>query len=160
MTRYDEGLLDEICQELDIPRARLDAAIAQQENKEVTNGSKAIEATKCAAQGDGLFRRVEAIPAGFTPTKPDTSLAGKPAHAVLHSETGHHHAIDASDVIRYEGPDAGVCYLQLASDSATVTHLRAHDTHGSLKLLGGAGAIWEVRRQREWDGAAERRAQD
>lgn len=127
----------------------------------MTNGSKAIIATKCAAQGDGLFIRVEGIPAGFAPVaKPDTALNGKPAHAVLHSETGHHHAIDASDVIRYEGPNPGVCYLQLVSDRADVVHLRSHDTHGTVTLTGGAGAVWQVSRQREWDGAAERRAQD
>jgi hypothetical protein len=56
--------------------------------------------------------------------------------------------------------DPGIAYLQLAGESATVTHLRSYDTHGPVSLLGGRGAVWKVVRQREWDGAAERRAQD
>ena len=123
-------------------------------------GSKAIIADKCAAQGDGLYTRVAAVPAGFSPVKPDGTLNGKPAHVACHSESGHNHVLDAADVIRYEGPNAGVCYLQLVSDRADVVHLRDYDRHGTLTLGGGAGAVWEVRRQREWSGSEERRAQD
>jgi hypothetical protein len=100
------------------------------------------------------------IPEGYAPVQPDTQVNGKPAHAVAHSETGHHHAVDASDVIRYEGPDAGIAYLRLEQGTAAVTHLRPYDTHGTVTLTGGQGAVWQITRQREWDGAAERRAQD
>lgn len=123
-------------------------------------GSKPQTYTKCGFQGDVGFVRVDAIPEGYAPAQPDVENAGKPAHAVAHSETGHHHVVDASDVIRYEGTDPGIAYLRLESESATVTHLRAHDTHGPVSLLGGAGAVWKVVRQREFDGVAERRAQD
>lgn len=107
------------------------------------------------AQGDVLFRRVDAIPDGFSAAQPE---GGR--HILAHSETGHHHVVDASDAIRFEGSNPLVAYLRLESDTADVTHLRSFDTHGMVCLEGGKGAIWEVRRQREWDGAAERSAAD
>jgi hypothetical protein len=60
----------------------------------------------------------------------------------------------------YEGPNPSVAYLRLAEDTAHVVHKRGFDTHGMLALTGGAGAVWSVVRQREFDGVAERRAAD
>lgn len=111
--------------------------------------------TLSGCQGDVGFFRVDSVPDGFAPAKPE---AGK--HIIAHSETGHHHVVDASDAIRFEGADPLRAYLKLESDCADVVHLRSFDTHGTVSLGGGKGAIWEVRRQREWDPAGERRAAD
>ena len=54
-------------------------------NKKTT---KPIQVTRCAAQGDVMFIRVDTIPAGAK----EESGAGPVV--VAHSETGHHHAID------------------------------------------------------------------
>jgi hypothetical protein len=112
------------------------------------------------AQGDLCVWRVPAVPAGYAPVVPDGTLDGKPAHVVQHSETGHHHVVDAADVIRYEGPDTGICYLRLVSDVADVVHQRGYDTHGTASLIGGVDSVWAVSRQREWAGAEERRTAD
>ena len=123
-------------------------------------GSKPMTYTRYGFQGDVAFRRVDAIPEGYAPAQPKGIVNGKPGHVAADSETGHHHIIAADSGTLYEGTDAGIAYLRLAEDSADVVHLRAHDTHGTITLLGGAGAVWQVVRQREFDGAAERRAQD
>lgn len=113
--------------------------------------------TQQAAQGDVFFIRVAAIPDGYAPVAPDC----KGRYVAAHSETGHDHVIDASGVIYYEGRDPLVAYLRLESvDHADVIHLRSHDTHATVRLSGGAGAIYEVRKQREFDPAGERRAAD
>lgn len=111
--------------------------------------------TRMAAQGDVLFRRVDKVPAGFEPQKPSAQVV------VAHSETGHHHSIDVAGVRHFVGQDPLVCYLQLAEvASADVVHHRPYDTHETLRLMGGIGAIFEVRRQREWVPEGFRRVED
>lgn len=109
------------------------------------------------AQGDVYFRRVGAVPAGHSPAEPQQGV-----HVVAHSETGHHHVVNAAEGILYEGPNSLVAYLQLADDcdAATVTHRRDYHTHAPVALTGGPGAVWEVRRQREYTSQGLRRAQD
>lgn len=48
------------------------------------------EVKKCAPQGDALMFRVDALPANAQPVKAENGLL-----LVTHSETGHHHAVDA-----------------------------------------------------------------
>jgi hypothetical protein len=115
----------------------------------MNNGSRAIVGVNCVAQGDGLFLRVRELPSDARRVEPDVTCNGYPAHAILHSESGHHHVVDPSDVIRYESSDPGICYLQLVSDKADVVHMRSWDTHGTVTLLGGKGAVWKVARQRQ-----------
>lgn len=103
------------------------------------------EVQQIAAQGDVVFRRVTKIPKGFKAQKPSDKII------VAHSETGHHHSIDVAGVRHFVGRDPLVCYLQFETvDHADVVHHRAWDTHETLRLLGGAGSVWEVRRQREY----------
>jgi len=113
------------------------------------------EIHQMGAQGDVVFRRVKAVPKGF---------AEQPAAAriiVAHSETGHHHSIDVAGVKHFVGTDPLVCYLQLATvESAKVTHHRPWDTHEELNLMGGAGSVFEVRRQREYTPEGWRRVED
>jgi len=113
------------------------------------------EVKKMAAQGDVLFRLVDALPSGAVLETRNGALV------VAHSETGHHHTIDAPDVNMYRVPGDGmVCFLQLGDNNCDVVHQRSWDTHETLRLLGGQGSIWEVRRQREWTPEGWRRVED
>lgn len=110
---------------------------------------------RMAAQGDVVFRRVKAVPVGFA-LQPEA-----PRTIVAHSETGHHHAIDSTGVRLYEGSDPLVCYLRLESvEFADVVHHRGYDTHETVRLLGGVGSVFEIRRQREYTPEGWRRVED
>lgn len=107
------------------------------------------------AQGDVLFRRVDKIPKNAKVVKPEAGRI-----VVAHSETGHHHAIDAHGrdvVMKSVENDPMVCYLQIAGEHADVVHYRPHDTHETMRLLNGC---WEVRRQREHTPEGWRRIED
>lgn len=104
-------------------------------------------------QGDVMFVRVQAIPAGYNEVK---RTKGQPV-VCAHSETGHDHVINDDGAVVYEGPDPLRAYLRLADD-VEVVHKRSYDTHAPVTLRGDS--IWEVRRQREYDPAGERRAAD
>ncbi len=111
-----------------------------------------------AAQGDLLIRRVDAIPAGLADMKPENG-----AYIVAHSETGHHHVIDAAPRVRvYETSDPMLSYLEVieATDEAEAVilrHMRGHDTHAPIAIPPGT---YELRRQREYTPEGWRRAQD
>lgn len=108
-------------------------------------------------QGDVMFVRRDAIPEGYAPAAP---IDGK--LVVAHSETGHHHVVDASDAILFEGPNPLIGYLRLAegSDECLVVHQRDYHTHETVGLGGCGGSVWEVRRQREYTSEGLRRAAD
>ncbi len=115
------------------------------------------EVQHMAAQGDVLFRRVKEIPK--TAVKQET----KGPVIVAHSEPGHHHIVDNMEVYRDPNDKDGmICFLQMRDevDFADVVHHRPYDTHETLRLLGGAGAVWEVRRQREHTPEGWRRVED
>ena len=126
------------------------------------NSKKTIQVSgmRPAAQGDVLFRRVSTVPPKYV----RTPVRG--AIIVAHSETGHHHSIDATDgVSLFRDPaDSLVCYLSLEGiEYADVVHHRAWDTHATLRLLGGQAkepTIFEVRRQREFTPDGWRRVED
>lgn len=105
------------------------------------------------AQGDVLFIRRAALPANAAQVRDDGRIV------VAHSETGHHHAVDDDGVVRYEVGDPLVCYLRVDGLGASVVHHRPWDTHAPVVLDGG-GAVWEVRRQREWTPEGWQRVQD
>jgi hypothetical protein len=99
-----------------------------------------------AAQGDILIRRITALPKGAKRAEP---TGGR--HIVAHSETGHHHYLDAVGVERWTDPSNPlVCYLRMeggpVDGGAVLTHARPYDTHAPLLL--GEG-WWEIRRQVE-----------
>lgn len=108
------------------------------------------------AQGDVLFRRIPKLPADVTEQKTDGPIV------VAHSETGHHHTVDNAEARLFDKAtrDPMICYLQLASDCADVVHHRPHDTHETLRLAGGVGAVYEVRRQEEYTPEGWRRVED
>ena len=110
-----------------------------------------------AAQGDLFIRRIESLPVGL---KPMATEAGN--YIVAHSETGHHHVIEARpNVTVFATDDPLVSYLQVieATDATEnlIEHLRNFDTHESIKI--GAGN-YEIRRQREYTPEGWRRVAD
>lgn len=116
--------------------------------------------SKIGAQGDVLFRRVDALPPNAAEVPRNGPIV------VAHSETGHHHTVDHKALRHFEVPgDPLVCYLRMddgieIDGGADVVHHRSWDTHETMRLLGEAGAIWEVRRQREWSPEGWRRVED
>lgn len=115
---------------------------------------------KLVAQGDVLFCRVERLPDGLQRQERE---GGK--LIVAHSETGHHHSILDVAVEGWHDPkDSLVAYLRFAgpleAGGAVVSHERSYDTHEPVCLLGEAGAVWQVRRQREWTPEGWRRVED
>ena len=112
-----------------------------------------------AAQGDVVFRRVEAVPKDAKSVKYGDLLV------VAHSETGHHHVIDRPDSRISFFNDAAnplVSYLQLKGRQvADVVHLRDFDTHETVRLdAGKEDSVWEIRRQREYHPERERAVLD
>ena len=112
-----------------------------------------------AAQGDLLIRRIadDAIPAGAEEVAP---TGGR--HVVAHSETGHHHYLDATGVTLLRVPgDPMVAYLVIASDAeheyARLEHARPWDTHETIAIPPGT---YELRRQREYTPEGWRRVED
>jgi len=111
--------------------------------------------TRQAAQGDVLFRKVDKLPS-------DAKLVERKGDLVVaHSETGHHHVVRELGVQHFDIGDPMICYL--VSDGVPgfdVVHNRSFDTHGTLRLEGGVGSVWEVRRQREHTPEGWRRVED
>lgn len=96
------------------------------------------------AQGDVLVTRIDAVPA----TAIELPSTAGDVHIIGHSETGHHHVVDAQGVRFFRAPDNPLLgYLGVDADRTTLRHLRNWDTHGAQVL--GRG-IYEIRRQREW----------
>lgn len=113
--------------------------------------------TNIGAQGDVVFRRVDKLPVKAVKV---ARKRGQPL-IVTHSETGHHHTVDAHDCTLFELPgDPLIAYLQLGAAECDVIHQRPWDTHETLRLLGGLGTTFEVRRQREWTPEGWRRVED
>lgn len=105
---------------------------------------------QCAAQGDVMFMRVDALPSGLRSESKNRVI-------VAHSETGHHHVCESPGAELFSDPnDPFTCYLQLA-EQADVKHLRPYDTHETISLPAGA---WKIRRQREYTPKGYRMVQD
>lgn len=108
--------------------------------------------TKMAAQGDVVITRVADIPAGVIPVPPDDGQV-----IVAHSETGHHHVMDASTVTMYRLPEELYeCFLVVTAPTP-LRHLRSFHTHEDLLHEPG---IYRVRRQQEYVPEGWRRAAD
>ena len=97
---------------------------------------------KVAAQGDLMLIRIDEIPEGVTEEKPQQ---GK--HVLAHSETGHHHAIEAQMGIKvFRTSDPTLSYLQVDGDSVDLIHHKSFDTHAPIRIRPGK---YELRRQQE-----------
>lgn len=110
------------------------------------------------AQGDVLFRRVDAIPANATPVAPENGSL-----IVTHSETGHHHTMvmdrksGAPNVEMFQHPENALLAWIKVNRPSVLEHHRPFDTHAPIKF--GRG-IYEIRRQREYTPEGWRRVAD
>ena len=115
-----------------------------------------IEIKERCFQGDMMLRRVELVPDDFAPVD---AVDGR--HVLAHSETGHHHDVDACGLTLYVGDNPMVCYLRMDGvEYADIIHHRDTDTHEPVRLLGGVGTTWGVFRQREYSPNGWRRVED
>jgi len=110
------------------------------------------------AQGDVLFRKVDALPAGVAAVAATNGRV-----VVTHSETGHDHVMvldrnrsKTPSVEMFGGDNPLVAWIKVNRPTA-LEHLRQHDTHEPIMF--GAG-IYEVRRQREYTPEGWRQVQD
>lgn len=117
-----------------------------------------IQIKNRAAQGDIYVVRVASLPDGVRPMAP---VDGR--YILAHSETGHHHVIDAVEgvVKAYETNDPMTSYVRVLESCDEVEillrHLRPHDTHQAYAFNPG---IYRIRRQREYIPNGWRRAPD
>lgn len=112
--------------------------------------------TKMAAQGDFIIFRVNEIPANIEP------IEAEGEHIVVaHSETGHNHVMERTNVKAFKEAgtkEVDLYKLFLLVDKPTeINHLRSHDTHETLLVPPGK---YEIRRQREYVAEGFRKAQD
>lgn len=101
--------------------------------------------TKCAAQGDLLIIKVDRVPGGYTQASPTDNR-----YVVAHSETGHHHVVEADPNVQYwtNSKDMMKAYLVVEKViGATLQHCRSFDSHEPILIPPG---IYELRRQREY----------
>jgi len=77
---------------------------------------------------------------------------------VAHSETGHHHSIDAADGMNvYHLPDDPMIGYLRCENPVLLEHHRPWDTHEPLEISAGT---YEIRRQREYVPDGWRRVED
>jgi len=97
---------------------------------------------KQVAQGEVLIRRIDSLPASVTETQPEQGY-----FIVGHSETGHHHVLDATPGVRhFRSPHPLIDFLSVAETPTQLRHLRQTQTHGTHLLRTG---VYEIRRQQE-----------
>lgn len=104
------------------------------------------------AQGDILIRKIDKLPDGVVEVAPENGVV-----IVTHSETGHHHVMEAPKVKMYQLPDSIMDCLLVVDQPAALEHLRAHDTHEPIMFQPGN---YHVRRQREYTPEGLRRVED
>lgn len=107
---------------------------------------------KPSFQGEFVIWRIDAIPPSATVVSPVNGV-----HIIAHSETGHHHVIEARSADRFiDEVNEFISYLNVASDDQ-IKHLRDFDTHEPLHLSKG---IYQIKAQREYIPEGFRRAID
>src|SRR5271157_5351659 len=91
----------------------------------------------CACQGDVFVKRIDSIPKSAVEAAVSEESPGK--YVVAHSETGHHHVIDAARAKFYIDPaDTMVGYISVFDKHVDIEHLRPFDTHEPLRLPTGS----------------------
>lgn len=108
--------------------------------------------TNYCAQGDVYISRIDALPKGAEKVAPENGRV-----IVTHSESGHHHVMDAGAVTMYRLPDSIMDCLLVVERPAELRHLREHDTHEPILFEPG---VYHVRRQREYTPEGFRRVED
>lgn len=110
-----------------------------------------------AAQGDLLLTKIDMLPEGVSVEAPKSGQ-----FIVAHSETGHHHVIDAkrgeAEVKMYRLPEEIYeAFIVVDGGNATLEHERSFDTHEPLSIEPG---VYRISRQREYTAEGFRRAAD
>lgn len=104
------------------------------------------------AQGDIYIRKVSDLPKGAVAVPAEHGR-----HIVTHSETGHHHVMDADGVTMHRLPDSIMDCFLVVDKPTSLEHLRPHDTHEPIMFDKG---VYHVRRQREHTPEGWRRVED
>jgi hypothetical protein len=102
------------------------------------------------AQGEIRAFRIDRIPEDAVPVEPENGR-----YIIGHSETGHHHVLEAERVALFEAKNApaGMRILYALLDSpGELKHLRPYDTHAPHSFAPGA---YMFRTDREFDHYAE-----
>tara|TARA_R110000772_G_scaffold99174_1_gene198807 strand:- start:80759 stop:81097 length:339 start_codon:yes stop_codon:yes gene_type:complete len=107
---------------------------------------------KVCAQGDIYIRKVDSLPENAVEVKPEGGF-----HIVTHSETGHHHVMEATKTRMFTLPDSVMDCLLVVNEPTTLDHLRDFDTHEPILFDEGT---YHVRRQREYTPEGFRRVED
>ncbi len=103
---------------------------------------KTLEFNKVAAQGELTITRINKLPKNIgKKVEPNNGRL-----IVGHSETGHHHVVDA-DCATLTRVDEFTAYLDVHKPTQ-IDHLRGFDTHPSIALQPG---MYEFRTGREFD---------
>jgi hypothetical protein len=104
------------------------------------------------AQGDIYIRRVDKLPTEAIAVKAENGQV-----TVTHSETGHHHVMDATTVTMYRLPNSIMDCLLVVDQPTALEHLREFDQHEPIMFDKG---IYHVRRQQEHTPEGLRRVED
>jgi len=114
-----------------------------------------LQEGRIAFQGDIGFRRVAKLPAGAKEQKVNGHIP------LVNQRTGHQHTLASQGLKFYESSDPLRAYIVFQGVSEVdVVHGRPHDTHETLRLSVGEGAVLEVIRQREMTPEGWRRVED
>ncbi len=108
---------------------------------------------KICAQGEAMFIKGDfSIPKGAEKISPENGNC-----VIAHSETGHHHVMNAEFATLYKLPDSILECLLVVEKETTLEHLRPHDTHESILFSPGT---YKVRYGREYTPQGWRRSED
>lgn len=108
-----------------------------------------------ARQGELYIDRIQTLPLGLKKVSPTQT---ENQYIVAHSETGHHHVIDANPSVNlYLSDDPMISYLEVLEATDEVEALLRHlkvgpDCHETLKFTPG---IYELINQSEADSTPE-----
>lgn len=109
-----------------------------------------LEGLRACFQGDILIRRAK----GPVPAGAKEILSG----VVAHSETGHHHVVLGGKA--YATDNSMLLHVVAERAAVQFKHLRDFDTHETIEVLGTAGDVYEIIRQREHTPEGWRRVED
>lgn len=105
------------------------------------------------AQGDITLIATDELPPNLVEVAPDNGRL-----IVAHSETGHHHLVNAAEARFYSDPKQPfICYLVVSEKFTDLVHARDVNPHTTVRLPCGT---YKVHRQREWTPEGWRAVQD
>lgn len=96
---------------------------------------------KCA-QGDVFIQKIKKLPANLKKVEPEGDKI-----IVTHSETGHHHLMEAEDVEMYMDPNNPLIAFLEVEKPTELVHMRSFDTHKPILFDKGT---YQINRQQEF----------